>query len=202
MPNPRNVAILVFDDVEVLDFAGPYEVFNVASGTTNPPAFYIYNVGITHIPIVGRGRFTVAPRYSIRDCPQPDILVIPGGYGVLPLLSHELLIEWIKAQAGKVEWLMSVCTGALLLAKADALRNCRATTHHTAFDQLKRLSPTTEVITDQRFVQASNRIMTSGGVSAGIDLSLYMVEKLVGAESLKAVVSEMEYLGSREMRKL
>ena len=196
MTNPRNVAILVFDDVEVLDFAGPYEVFNVASDTTKPPAFYVYNVGITHLPVVARGRFTVSPRYSIEDCPQPDILVIPGGYGTRPLLRHDLLIAWIKAQATRVEWLLSVCTGALLLAKAEALKNFPATTHHTAFDQLKELSPTTEVITGQRFVQASTRIMTSGGISAGIDLSLHMVEKLVGAESLAAVVSEMEYFGS------
>jgi transcriptional regulator GlxA family with amidase domain len=202
MTNPRNVAILVFDDVEILDFAGPYEVFNVASDTSTPPAFYVYNVGITHLPIVGRGRFTVAPRYSIADCPQPDILVIPGGYGTRPLLKHKLLIEWIKDQATKVEWLLSVCTGALLLAQAGVLKNCRATTHHTAFEQLNELSPTTEVIRDQRFVQASNRIMTSGGISAGIDLSLYMVEQLVGAQSLAAVISEMEYLGSKEMRTL
>jgi len=202
MTNPRNVAILVFDDVEILDFAGPYEVFNVASDTANPTAFYVYNVGITGLPIIGRGRLTVAPRYSIEDCPQADILIIPGGYGTRPLLKHKVLIEWIKDQAGKVEWLLSVCTGALLLAKADLLKNCRATTHHTAFDQLKELSPTTEVITDQRFVQASDRIMTSGGISAGIDLSLYMVEKLIGHESLTRVVSEMEYLGSEQARKV
>jgi transcriptional regulator GlxA family with amidase domain len=195
----RNVAILVFDDVEILDFAGPYEVFNVASDTAKPPAFYVYNVGITHGPMVGRGRFTVSPRYSIEDCPQPDILIVPGGYGTQPLLKHDRLIEWIKEQSTKVEWLLSVCTGALLLAKAEVLRNCPATTHHTAFDQLKELSPSTKIITDQRFVQASSRIMTSGGVSAGIDLSLHMVEKLVGVESLRNVVSEMEYLGLKQM---
>jgi transcriptional regulator GlxA family with amidase domain len=128
--------------------------------------------------------------------------VIPGGYGTRPLLKHKLLIEWIKDQATRVEWLLSVCTGALLLAQAGVLKNCRATTHHTAFEQLNELSPTTEVIRDQRFVQASNRTMTSGGISAGIDLSLYMVEQLVGAQSLAAVISEMEYLGSKEMRTL
>jgi transcriptional regulator GlxA family with amidase domain len=201
MRNPRNVAILVFDDVEILDFAGPYEVFNVASETTTPAAFYVYNVGISHVPVVGRGRFTVSPRYSMEDCPQPDILIVPGGYGTRPLLKHDLLTEWIKDQATKVEWLLSVCTGALLLARAGVLRNCRATTHHTAFEQLKELSPTTEVVSDQRFVQASDRIMTSGGISAGIDLSLHIVERLLGAESLAAVVSEMEYLGSQQMRK-
>jgi transcriptional regulator GlxA family with amidase domain len=199
MTDLRNVAILVFDDVEILDFAGPYEVFNVASDTTRPPAFYVYTVGISHMPVAARGRFTVVPRYSFEDCPQPDILVIPGGFGIRPLLKHDLLIGWIQKQAAKVEWLLSVCTGALLLAKAGVLKNCPATTHHTAFDQLKELSPTTEVITVQRFVQASTRIMTSGGISAGIDLSLHIVEKLLGAESLAAVVSEMEYPWSKQV---
>ena len=193
MTTPRNVAILVFDDVEVLDFAGPYEVFNVAGETTNPTAYYVYAVGITNQPVIGRGKFMVTPRYSINDCPQADILVIPGGFGTRPLLKHEPLIAWIADQAGKVEWLLSVCTGALLLAQAGVLKNSPATTHHGAFDRLQQISPTTQVIKDQRFVQASDRIMTSGGISAGIDLSLYLVEKLTGPEALAAVVEEMEY---------
>ena len=195
MSMPRNVAIFVFDSVEVLDFAAPYEVFSVASDTTAPPAFSVYNVGITPLPVVGRGLFTVFPRYSIADCPQPDILIVPGGYGTRPLLKHEGLIQWIKDQSRKVEWLLSVCTGALLLAKAGLLSNCRATTHHTALGLLKELSPTTEVVADQRFVQASERIMTSGGISAGIDLSLHIVERLLGSATRAAVVSEMEYHG-------
>jgi transcriptional regulator GlxA family with amidase domain len=195
MTHLRNVAILVFDDIEILDFAGPYEVFNVASQTTTPPAFYVYNVGLSHRPVIGRGRFTVTPSYSIEDCPQPDILIIPGGFGTRPLLRHEKLIAWIHGQSTKVEWLLSVCTGALLLAKAGLLKNCTATTHHTAFDQLKELSPTTSIVSDKRFVQAADHIMTAAGISAGIDLSLHMIEKLIGVETRAAVVSEMEYLG-------
>jgi transcriptional regulator GlxA family with amidase domain len=195
MSHLRNVAILVFDDIEILDFAGPYEVFNVAAQATTPSAFFVYNVGISHSPVIGRGRFVVTPSYSIDDCPQPDILIIPGGYGTRPLLKHEKLITWIHGQSSRVEWLLSVCTGALLLAHAGLLKNCTATTHHTAFEQLKQLSPSTNVVGDKRFVQAAPRIMTSGGISAGIDLSLHMVEMLVNAETRAAVVSEMEYRG-------
>jgi transcriptional regulator GlxA family with amidase domain len=195
MSHLRNVAILVFDDVEILDFAGPYEVFSVAGQTTTPPAFFVYNVGLSHSPVIGRGRFIVTPSWSIDDCPQPDILIIPGGYGTRPLLKHERLIAWIFGQSSKVEWLLSVCTGALLLAQAGLLKNCTATTHHTAFEQLKTLSPSTNVVGDKRFVQATPRIMTSGGISAGIDLSLHMVEKLISVETRAAVVSEMEYRG-------
>jgi len=195
MAKLRNVAILVFDDVEILDFAGPYEVFNGASEMTDPTAFYVYNLGISNYPIIGRGKFTVTPRYSIDNCPQADILIIPGGFGSRPLLKHEKLISWIADQSQKVEWLMSVCTGALLLAQAGLLKNCPATTHHGAFEHLQKLSPTTQVIKDQRFVQSSDRIFTSGGISAGIDLSLYMVEKLVGAEMRMEIISGMEYRG-------
>jgi len=193
MNNPRNVAILVFDDVEVLDFAGPYEVFNVASQASSPPPFYVYAVGINDQPVQARGRFVVTPRYSIESCPQPDVLVVPGGFGTRPLLKHERLISWMEEQSGKVEWLLSVCTGALLLAKAGLLKNCPATTHHTAFDHLMHLSPTTTVVKDQRYVQSSAKILTSGGISAGIDLALHMVEKLAGSGVHAAVVEEMEY---------
>ncbi len=79
MPRLRNVAILIFDDIEILDFAGPYEVFNVASQTTTPPAFYVYNVGLWHRPVIGRGRFTVTPSYTIDDCPQADHSDRPRG---------------------------------------------------------------------------------------------------------------------------
>jgi transcriptional regulator GlxA family with amidase domain len=193
MRNPRNVAILVFDDVEVLDFSGPYEVFNVASESTDPPPFYVYTVGISDRSVLARGRLVVSPRYSISDCPLANILIIPGGYGTRPLITHEGLIRWIKDQAGKVEWLLSVCTGALLLAKAGLLENCAATTHHSAFDHLEKLSPSTKIVKDRRFVQASEKIITSGGISAGIDLALHLVERLAGPEVYASVVDEMEY---------
>lgn len=193
MAKLRNVAILVFDDVEILDFAGPYEVFNDAGELTNPTAFNVYNLGISNQPVIGRGKFIVTPRYSIDDCPQADILIIPGGFGTRPLLKHERLIDWIANQSKKVEYLLSVCTGALLLAQAGLLKNCSATTHHGAFDHLQQISPTTKIIKDQRFIQASDQIITSGGISAGIDLSLFMVGKLIGLETREKVAAEMEY---------
>jgi transcriptional regulator GlxA family with amidase domain len=201
MTKLRNVAILVFDDIEILDFAGPYEVFNCASECTSPTAFYVYNVGISNQPVIGRGKFTVTPRYSIENCPQPDILIIPGGFGTRPLLKHENLLSWIADQSQKVEILMSVCSGALLLAQAGLLKDSPATTHHGAFQQLQSISPSTQVIKDQRFVQASERIYTSGGISAGIDLALFLLEKLAGPETRAAVIEEMEYQWFLDNRK-
>lgn len=198
MRNPRNVAILVFDDVEVLDFAGPYEVFNVASELSNPPAFYVYTVGVFESPAIARGRLVVSPRYSILDAPQADILVVPGGYGTRPLMNHERLSAWIRDQADKVELLLSVCTGALLLARAGLLKDRAATTHHTAFDRLAEVSPTTRIEKGARFVQSAEKIMTSGGISAGIDMALQVVQQLAGAEVHRLVVEEMEYNWLRE----
>ncbi len=193
MTLPRNVAILVFDDIEVLDFAGPYEVFNVASELIQPTPFYVFNVGVADHPVIGRGKFTVMPRYTIDDCPQPDILIIPGGFGTRPLIKHEKLIRWIGEQATKAELLLSVCTGALLLARAGILADCPATTHHGAYERLSELSPTTKVIRDQRFVHSTPRIITAGGISAGIDMSLHVVETLLGREARATVIEEMEY---------
>jgi transcriptional regulator GlxA family with amidase domain len=191
--NPRNVAILVFDDVEVLDFAGPHEVFTVAGELVRPPPFYVYEVGPTGAPVLARGRLLVTPRYSIDACPKPDILIVPGGYGTRPLLKHGKLIEWIAEKAGEVELLLSVCTGALLLAKAGLLEGRSATTHHGAFEQLAAISPTTQILRDQRFVQGSDRIITAGGISAGVDMALFVVEKLLGEGARAMVAEEMEY---------
>lgn len=190
---PRNVAILVFDDVEVLDFCGPYEVFNVASETTAPSPFFVYSVALGERPISARGRFTFTPHYSTGNCPQPAVLIIPGGAGTRPLINHPALLSWISDQAKKVELLVSVCTGALLLAAAGLLEGCEATTHHTAFDRLAQLSPTTKIVEDRRFVQSTQTILTAGGISAGIDVALHVVGKLAGTEVRNSVIEEMEY---------
>lgn len=191
--NPRNVAILIFDDVEVLDFAGPHEVFAVAGDMIHPPPFYVYEVSRTGAPIIARGRLIATARYSIETCPDPDILIIPGGMGVRPLLKDERLVAWIAEKGKRAELLLSVCTGALLLAKAGLLAALPATTHHGAFDHLALLSPGTRIDEGARFVEGSERIYTSGGISAGIDLSLHIVEKLLGEKARHTVMEEMEY---------
>jgi transcriptional regulator GlxA family with amidase domain len=195
MLSTRNVAILVFDDVEVLDFAGPFEVFNVASELLRVdkfPPFFVYTVGLTGETIVARGNLRVQPHYSIDNCPQADLMIIPGGYGARRLVKHPQLLEWLQAQAAQLEHLMSVCTGAFVLAQAGLLAHLPATTHHTAFDILQDLSPSTTVVRNQRFVD-NGSILTSGGISAGIDMSLAVVEQLLGKESADIVRKEMEW---------
>lgn len=190
----RAVAILAFDDMEVLDYAGPYEVFNVAGELTDPSAFEVFSVGLTDRPAVGRGGFTVVPTYSLETAPPPDILVVPGGAGTRPLLKEEPLLEWVRERAAEVELLMSVCTGSLVLAQAGLLHRRRATTHHTAYAELADLDPTVHVERGPRFVRSAERIWTSAGVSAGIDLALHVVEVLAGTAARDATVEEMEWM--------
>lgn len=192
MTTSRNVAIFIFNDVEVLDFAGPFEVFNVTSEEIKPAPFNVYTVAMTEDPVIARGKLSINPHFSIHNCPQPDILIIPGGWGTRALLNDEVLLNWVKSQAGSVEHLLSVCTGALVLAKAGLLENMPATTHHTAFDLFQELSPTTTIITDKRFVDIG-KIVTSGGISAGIDMALYVVENLLGKDAVALTIKEMEY---------
>lgn len=190
----RTVAILAFDDMEVLDYAGPYEVFNVAGELGDDSPFSVFSVGLTDAPAVGRGGFSVLPTYSLDDAPPADVLVVPGGAGTRPLLQDERLLGWLRERAAEVELLLSVCTGALLLGAAGLLERKSATTHHDAFDELAALSPTTHVVRGQRFVRSDERIVTSAGVSAGVDASLYVVQLLTGVETRDRTVSEMEWM--------
>lgn len=188
----RNVAILIFDEIEVLDFAGPFEVFNVTSEMNDSTPFNVYTVAETSAPVKTRGKLSINPNYSIYSMPKPDILIVPGGRGSRLLLKKPHVIEWLQAQHEVTEHLLSVCTGSLVLGKAGLLDGLSATTHHDAFDELRALVPDTTTIVDNRYVD-NGKIMTAGGISAGIDMSLYVIRKLLGDEVLKVTLAEMEY---------
>jgi transcriptional regulator GlxA family with amidase domain len=178
----------------VLDFAGPFEVFSVAAAEMprQPFApFFPYTVGVARGAISTRGGLAVTPRYTLDDCPGPDILIVPGGEGTRRLLKHDRLLAWLALQAERVEILASVCTGALVLAQAGLLTGRRATTHHGAFDQLAAIDPSIAVVRDARFVM-DGKVWSSGGISAGIDMSLAMVKALLGED--RPVTEEMEWM--------
>ncbi|HEY0247848.1 MAG TPA: DJ-1/PfpI family protein [Gryllotalpicola sp.] len=189
----RSVQILAFDSMEVLDYAGPYEVFNVAGELSSPPEFRVSSVGVTPAP-VGRGGFAVVPNFTLEDAPAADILIVPGGSGTRALLHDERVLDWLRGRAADAELLLTVCTGALLAGAAGLLDGLEATTHHGAFRELADIAPTTVVVEGRRFVRASDRIRTSAGVSAGTDLALSIVEELAGAPLRAAVEEEMEWM--------
>jgi transcriptional regulator GlxA family with amidase domain len=188
MNTKRNVAILVHEGVELLDFAGPGEVF-VAAGRNG--AFNVYTVAASREQVVSQGFVTIKPEYTIANCPQPDIVILPGGRTDVPLNNAEV-IEWIKKSSSNAEVMMSVCTGAFLLAEAGLLDGLEATTHWSSIDSLKRSAPKTTVRENRRFVD-NGKVVTAAGVSAGIDASLHVVDRLLGREAAQKTARYMEY---------
>jgi transcriptional regulator GlxA family with amidase domain len=192
MPTTRNLAILIFEDVEVLDFCGPFEVFSVANAFTDPPAFHVFTVAERPGPVLTRGGLSVNPLHRLADCPRPDLLLVPGGQGTRREMNNAVLTDWIKARSQEAELVLSVCTGALLLAKAGLLDGLEATTHHGAIDLLRQTAPKATVHADRRFVD-NGRVVCSAGIAAGIDMSLHVVARLLGPEVAEKTARQMEY---------
>jgi transcriptional regulator GlxA family with amidase domain len=192
LSRPKNVAILIFDEVELLDFCGPFEVFLVTGRQDDSSPFNVYTVAEKSDPITTRNQLSVNPQYTIHNCPQPDILLVPGGQGTRREMNNQILINWIKDCSQKAELVLSVCTGALLLAKAGLLEGLTATTHHTAIELLKEIAPNTTIVSNKRFVD-NGKIILSAGIATGIDMTLYVVAKLLGKEQALKTAQYMEY---------
>jgi transcriptional regulator GlxA family with amidase domain len=190
--NQRNVAIFIFDDVEVLDFAGPFEVFNVTGEVIDPAPFDTYTVALTEEPIKARGKLSINPHYSIDNCPTPEIILLPGGDGRRRFMKNERVLSWITKHFDDLEKLLSVCTGTFYIAHTGLLNELSATTHHCAFPEFRKTFPGVTLIEDKRYVE-NGKIITAGGISAGIDMALYVVEQLLGKDKLDLTLEEMEW---------
>ena len=187
----RKVAILLYDGVELLDFAGPGEVFAAGGGE-----FEVYTVAARAEPITSQGFVRVVPEHTFRTAPRPDVLVVPGGDSSA-VLNDEASMAWIAAAAKDAELVLSVCTGAFVLARAGLLDGGSATTHHRSLDALERMATGTAVLRDRRWVD-SGKVITAAGVSAGIDAALHAVEKLIGPKTADGIARYMEYRWQRE----
>ena len=188
----RNVAIFIFDEVEVLDFCGPFEVFSITGNQDESKPFNVYTVAEELRPVIARNNLSVNPQYSLRDCPPPDILLVPGGLGTRSEMNNITVVTWIKNCAQNTELVLSVCTGSLLLAKAGLLEGLTATTHHLALNDLKKVAPNTIIDENKRFVDNGN-VIVSAGISAGIDMSLHVIARLLGREQAEKTARYMEY---------
>jgi transcriptional regulator GlxA family with amidase domain len=187
----RTVGILIFPDVELLDFAGPHEAFS-AAGTYDEPLFDVFTVAERPGELLSRNGLRVVPDYTFEDVPKIDILVVPGGRGTRREIDNPRLIEWIRAVAGETQLTTSVCTGSFLVAKAGLLDGARATTHWGSIERMREMFPGTEVLEGVRWVD-DDAIITSAGVSAGIDMSLHAIERLCGPEAAESSARLMEY---------
>jgi transcriptional regulator GlxA family with amidase domain len=189
------VGILIFDDVEVLDFCGPFEVFSGASSlgemSEHRPLFQVVIIAEEDRIITCSGGLLVKPHATIKNHPPLDILVVPGG-DVTRELANPHVLEWIDRQDQQTRLITSVCTGAYLLAERGLLNQHRATTHWASVEHMRQRYPAVEMLADTRIVDEGH-IITSAGVSAGIDMSLHVVSRLHGEQVAAQTARYMEY---------
>jgi transcriptional regulator GlxA family with amidase domain len=190
----RTVGILLFDDAEVLDFAGPFEVFSVCGRRSQLDPFHVVTVSERGQPITARNGLVVTPRHSFANCPPLDIVLVPGGFGTRREMRNAVVLEWVTARARSCEFLLSVCTGSLILASAGLLERRHATTHHMAFAELRAAAPGASIHESARIVD-NGTLLCSSGVSAGIDMALYLVSRLHGDDVARETARYMEYEG-------
>ncbi|WP_341282673.1 GNAT family N-acetyltransferase [Paenibacillus sp. FSL H8-0537] len=191
MKQTRNVAVLVYERVDTLDFAGPFDIFAISSGKDRD--FNVYTVGETKKALLTLSGIAITPAHSFEDCPVPDLLIVPGGMGSRTEMHNEKLTNWIRQMAEHAELILSVCTGALLLAKANLLDGLRITTNRRALDLLRELAPSSAVIVENvRYVDNGKCVM-SAGVTAGMDAALYVVARLHGQERAEQTAAIIEY---------
>lgn len=188
----RTVGILVFEDVEVLDVCGPYEVFSVAGRRHGLDPFDVRLLAKEAAPVVARNGFIMTPHGALRDAPALDLLLLPGGLGTRTVQHDTELVAAIRDRAAAAELVLSVCTGALVLARAGLLDGLEATTHHSAFDELREAAPLVRLRPEARYTD-NGRVLTSAGIAAGIDLALHVVERLLGRDVAEEASRYMEF---------
>jgi putative intracellular protease/amidase len=182
---PKNVAILLYEGVQIIDYTGPYEVLGQVRG------FRVYTVSETGKTLTTAMGMSVNPKYDFASAPAPDILVVPGG-NAEAAYDNPRVVDWVREKSAAAEHVLSVCNGAFILAKAGLLDGKKATTFYGLIDELRTFAPKTEVVTDQRFVD-NGKVITAAGLSSGIDGALYLVSKIRGEGKAKAVALHIEY---------
>lgn len=191
-----NIAIYIYDQAEVLDFSGPFEVFSTACRVCrDDKPFDVFLVGETGRPVRARAGYTVIPHFSFHDHPSIDVLIVVGGVHS-DEMNKPQVIEWLARQAGSATLTASICTGAFLLAQAQIVTTQPVTTHWEDIDDLRRSFPNLEVADGVRWVDAGN-VVTSGGISAGIDMSLHLVGRLHSPALAERTARQMDFAWTR-----
>ena len=193
----KRVGIVLFENIEVLDFCGPFEVFSVTrlneeKRREEPSPFEVLLVAERLDPVTTTGNMKVIPHYTFENCPRLDILVVPGGWGTRKELNNPVMLDWLRARAAEVETLTSVCTGSMLLGFAGLLDGLHATTHWRSLDWMRDSFPSVTVEYEKHVVE-DGRVVTSAGISAGIDMALKVVARYFGKDIAQATARHMEY---------
>jgi transcriptional regulator GlxA family with amidase domain len=208
MKNQWNVGILLFDNVDVLDYSGPFEVFSLTTNSANEVSelltkglpverkpFKVWTISKNGSVVTSNNGLKITPDFSFENISQNlDILIVPGGpfHAIDTCIQDRELINWISTYSQSGRTIASVCSGAILLAEAGILSDKKATTHPFAYDYMEQTYKNIEVVRDVRFVD-NGQVLTSGGVSAGIDMSLHLVGKLMGEEAARTTAATLVY---------
>jgi transcriptional regulator GlxA family with amidase domain len=195
--NRKRVGIVIFDEIEVLDFCGPFEVFSVTRlneerRREEPSPFETLLISQLDQAVTTAGGMKVVPDFTFDNCPELDILVIPGGWGTRKEMHNQVMLSFVRSRAPRVEKLASVCTGSLILGNSGLLDGLRATTHWRCLQMMQELFPKVMVDSKSHVVKAG-RIITSAGISAGIDMALHVVADYFGEDIARATARHMEY---------
>jgi transcriptional regulator GlxA family with amidase domain len=195
--NRKRIGIVIFDEVEVLDFCGPFEVFSVTRlneehRREEPSPFEVLLIAQSGEPVKTAGGMKVIPHFTFEQCPSLDILVVPGGWGTRKEMSNPAMLSFVGSRASEVKTLASVCTGALILGSADLLDGLCATTHWRSLETMQTLFPKVTVDAKSHVVKAG-KVITSAGISASIDLALILVAQYCGEDIARATARHMEY---------
>jgi len=193
----KRVGIVLFENIEVLDFCGPFEVFSVVrlneeKRREEPSPFEALLVAEKSGPVAATGGMKVIPDHTFESCPKLEILVVPGGWGTRKELKNPAMLNWLRTRALEIKTLTSVCTGSMLLGVAGLLDGHRATTHWRSLDWMRESFPAVTVEYGQHVVE-DGRIFTSAGISAGIDMALKVVARYCGEAIARATARHMEY---------
>jgi transcriptional regulator GlxA family with amidase domain len=182
-----SVAFVLTEGATMIDFAGPWEVFQDVGGEQGPNPFELFTVGESKQPIRTSGGMAVVPDYTFADAPAARIVVIPAQRGA------PAMADWLRRMDKQSDVVMSVCTGAFQLGSAGLLDGKQATTHHEFYDQFQKNFPKTKLVKGTRFVQSDDVVYTAGGLTSGIDLALHIVEKYYGRDVALQTAKYMEY---------
>jgi transcriptional regulator GlxA family with amidase domain len=188
----RQIGIVLFNDVEELDAVGPWEVLSYWTRENPDDGFAVFTLSPAGGLVQCKKGLRVLADYSFADAPAVEVLVHPGGRGTRPLLRDAAHLEWVRRQRATAPLLTSVCTGALVYAAAGLLAGRPATTHWSDLEELAALDPTIQLRPDDRFVDDGD-VITSAGVSAGIDMALHLVARLAGVERARQIRRGIQY---------
>ncbi|MFI5145258.1 MAG: DJ-1/PfpI family protein [Ignavibacteria bacterium] len=187
-----NTAIFIFENVEVLDFTGPFEIFNSANRILEDESFKVFTVAESEKKLNARNGLQVTPDFTIQNCPKPDILIIPGGEGRKIQMNNNVILQWIRSGFAELQYLFSICTGAFILGNTGLLNGQKATTHHLSYGEFEKTFPQVSLIKNVPYVD-NRKIITSAGISTGMKASLYLLDIISGEDLGKRTAEYMEY---------